>query len=170
MCTLFSLESQAKGSADFASYEDGAPDLQLTVFPIQIEPHLESASSARQDRDGTNAKVRFDQAIVTIAVVRPSTRYAIWPVRGADDDDDDVAATARSSYSSTHGVDGDKLTPSIELMPRASSKPRDDASQDSSQDEAYAPAKRSPASNVTGIYVDSLSLKNVCVEVIEKPT
>lgn len=45
------------------------PDLQLTVFPVQIEPHLASHS----------ARLRLDQAVVTIAVVKPETKYTVRP-------------------------------------------------------------------------------------------
>lgn len=46
------------------------PDLQLTVFPIQIEPHLTETSKAR---------VRYDQAVVTVALVRPDTTFQVTP-------------------------------------------------------------------------------------------
>ena len=51
------------------------PDLQLTVFPVRIEPHLEE----RREGRASAARVRFDQAIVTVAVVRPDTAYAVVP-------------------------------------------------------------------------------------------
>ncbi|KAJ8609832.1 hypothetical protein CTAYLR_008141 [Chrysophaeum taylorii] len=57
--------------AFFDSGVDGEndPDLQLTVFPLQIEPHLAA----------DQARVRYDQAIVTVAVVRPDTKYDVVP-------------------------------------------------------------------------------------------
>ncbi|KAH8069941.1 hypothetical protein JL721_5479 [Aureococcus anophagefferens] len=55
--------------------ETKPPDLQLTVFPVRIEPHLEE----RREGRASAARVRFDQAIVTVAVVRPDTAYAVVP-------------------------------------------------------------------------------------------
>ena len=46
------------------------PDLQLTVFPVQIEPHLTRTQQAR---------VRYDQAVVTVALVRPETVLDLFP-------------------------------------------------------------------------------------------
>ncbi|KAJ1455405.1 hypothetical protein M885DRAFT_217626 [Pelagophyceae sp. CCMP2097] len=68
--------------------EETAPDIQLTVFPIQIEPHLADAGAdaglpGARPREGAN--FRFDQAIITVAVVRPETTYDILPGAPAAD-------------------------------------------------------------------------------------
>eukprot|EP00633_Aureoumbra_lagunensis_P005304 CAMPEP_0197320114 /NCGR_PEP_ID=MMETSP0891-20130614/57730_1 /TAXON_ID=44058 ORGANISM="Aureoumbra lagunensis, Strain CCMP1510" /NCGR_SAMPLE_ID=MMETSP0891 /ASSEMBLY_ACC=CAM_ASM_000534 /LENGTH=570 /DNA_ID=CAMNT_0042811345 /DNA_START=11 /DNA_END=1720 /DNA_ORIENTATION=- len=47
------------------------PDLQLTLFPIQIEPHL------APDGKNSSASVHYDKALVTVALIRPETTYDV---------------------------------------------------------------------------------------------
>lgn len=83
------------------------PDLQLTVFPIQIEPHLQ----------GRTAQVRYDQAIVTVALVRPKTKFVLRP-----SEDDFGAPTfslpGKSELGGLVDIDARKLAAGIRRVRR----------------------------------------------------
>lgn len=54
--------------------EDESPDIQLTVFPRVIEPHV-----IRKEKREDTAYMRSSVMLVTIALLRPEARYEVRP-------------------------------------------------------------------------------------------
>jgi choline dehydrogenase-like flavoprotein len=53
---------------------DEAPDIQLTVFPRSIEPHV-----ARKERREDTKSMRASAMVITVALLRPDARYEVRP-------------------------------------------------------------------------------------------
>lgn len=94
---------------------EAVPDLQLTVFPIMIEPHLTNEFVLESSHE----------ILVTVAAVNPRTTYHLRGTSGdasADDDDDDdgVDGSHRSPMPSIEGelhpLDVQKLARGVEMV------------------------------------------------------
>jgi choline dehydrogenase-like flavoprotein len=53
---------------------DEAPDIQLTVFPRSIEPHV-----TRKERREDTKSMRASAMVMTVALLRPDARYEVRP-------------------------------------------------------------------------------------------
>jgi choline dehydrogenase-like flavoprotein len=75
--------------------EDESPDIQLTVFPRVIEPHV-----VRKQRRGDEAFMRSSVMLVTIALLRPEARYEVRPSSAGQRLVQPLADSYRTSESS----------------------------------------------------------------------
>jgi hypothetical protein len=80
------------GLIDHDGIDEDAPDLQLTIFPVMIEPHLAKKM----------LHISYDKVLVTVAVVNPRTRFHIKLVQS------DVTSTPRTSLDLDDGDDDGK--------------------------------------------------------------
>ena len=54
---------------------DEAPDIQLTVFPRSIEPHV----TRKERREDSTKSMRASAMVMTVALLRPDARYEVRP-------------------------------------------------------------------------------------------
>mmetsp|Transcript_74132 Transcript_74132/g.149373 ORF Transcript_74132/g.149373 Transcript_74132/m.149373 type:complete len:517 (-) Transcript_74132:320-1870(-) len=73
------------------------PDLQLTVFPIIIEPHI--------IKDVLD--IEYDRVLVTVAVVSPKTRYQVKMTKDCEDCDQDGDDSGGGGYEHNKGEQRD---------------------------------------------------------------
>ena len=95
---------------------EAVPDLQLTVFPIMIEPHLTNEFVLESPH----------KILVTVAAVNPRTTYHLRGTSGEtkngddDDDDDGVDSSHESSMPSIEGelhpLDVQKLARGVKMV------------------------------------------------------
>lgn len=57
---------------------DKSPDIQLTVFPRQIEPHIIREAQAQNNTNSINW-LRSHTMVVTVALLQPEARYQVKP-------------------------------------------------------------------------------------------
>jgi choline dehydrogenase len=85
--------------------DDEGPDIQLTVFPRQIEPHTLHSETYEEV-----SRLRSRVMLVTVALLYPEARYQVYPFV------DDASLTEKSSSSSRFEARVDRDSPFAQML------------------------------------------------------
>lgn len=99
---------------------DGVPDIQLTVFPRVVEPHVILLERKNAERKG----IKFDESrmtegamLVTVALLQPEARYEVKPSAEKMDLDSDFDDSEEQTFTGERppSIRSDYKLPSITL-------------------------------------------------------